>query len=97
MYAIIENGSKQYKVTPGELVKLEKLEGEKGKEIVFKALWSSKGEGGGAQGGTVKAEIVRHLRGPKVIVFKKRTKKAYQKTQGHRQDLTEVKVKEIGA
>ena len=97
MYAIIENGSKQYKVTPGELVKLEKLEGEKGKEIVFKALWSSKGEGGGAQGGTVKAEIVRHLRGPKIIVFKKRTKKAYQKTQGHRQDLTEVKVKEIGA
>lgn len=95
MYAIIENGSKQYKVTPGELVKLEKLDGEKGKELVFKALWSSKGEGGGAKGGTVTAEIVRHLRGPKVIVFKKRTKKAYQKTQGHRQDLTEIKVKEI--
>jgi len=97
MYAIIETGGKQYKVNPGELLKVEKLEGDKGKEFVFKALWSSKGEGGGAKGGTVKAEIVRHLRGVKVLVFKKRTKKAYQKTQGHRQDLTEIKVKEIAA
>jgi large subunit ribosomal protein L21 len=95
MYAIIETGSKQYRVSPGTLLKVEKLEGAKGQEITFKALWSSKDEAGGARGGSVKAEIVRHLRGPKIIVFKKRPKKGTKKTQGHRQDLTEIRVKEI--
>ena len=96
MYAIIETGSKQYRVTPGAKVKVEKLDGEKGKTVTFKALWAStKDEGGGVPNGTVTAEIVRQLRGPKILVFKKRPKKGYKKLQGHRQNLTEIQVKEI--
>ena len=96
MYAIIETGGKQYRVIPGQKVKVEKLEGEKGKALTFKALWTSlKEEGGGEQGGTVSVEIVRQFRGPKILVFKKRPKKGYKKMQGHRQNLTEIQVKEI--
>lgn len=98
MYAIIQTGGKQYRVTPGAKVKVEKLAGEKGKEIAFPALWSSlKDEGGGERGGTVTASIVRQLRAPKVIVFKKKRKKGYKKLQGHRQNLTEIEVKDIRA
>ena len=89
MYAIIETGSKQYRVTPGDKVKVETLEGEKGKTLTFKALWLSKDENGGAQGGTVTAEILRQFRAPKILVFKKRPKKGYKKMQGHRQNLLE--------
>ena len=95
MYAIIETGSKQYRVTPGDKVKIETIEGEKGTPVTFKALWSAKDENGGAQGGTVLAEILRQFRGPKILVFKKRRKKGYKKMQGHRQNLTEIQVKEI--
>lgn len=95
MYAIIETGNKQYRVSPGDKVKVEKLDGEKGKALTFKALWSGKDDGGGSQGGTVTAEIVRQFRAPKILVFKKRRKKGYKKMQGHRQDLTEIQVKEI--
>ena len=95
MYAIIETGSKQYRVMPGDKVKVETLEGEKGKTLTFKALWSAKDDKGGATGGTVTAEILRQFRAPKIIVFKKRPKKGYKKTQGHRQNLTEILVKEI--
>lgn len=98
MYAIIETGSKQYRVAPGDRLKVEKLEGEKGKQVTFKALWSSvTDEGGGAQGGAVMVEIQRQLRAPKILVFKKKRKKGYKKLQGHRQDLTEIEVKEINA
>jgi large subunit ribosomal protein L21 len=96
MYAIIETGGKQYRVIPGETYKVEKLEGEKGTPLTFKALWTSlKEEGGGVGGGTVTAEIVRQFRAPKILVFKKRRKKGYKKMQGHRQNLTEIQVKEI--
>ncbi len=97
MYAIITTGGRQYWVEPGELLRVEKLAGEPGTEITFEALWSA-GDGDGAaraRGGKVVAEVVRGCRGPKIIVFKKRTKKAYQKTQGHRQDLTEIRIKSI--
>lgn len=100
MYAIIETGGKQYWVKPDTTVKVDKLTEEKGKEITFKALWSCSDvkEGDKATSGPtgkVVAEVVRQFRAPKIIVFKKRRKKAYKKIQGHRQYLTELRIKSI--
>jgi len=99
MYAIIETGGKQYWVTPGEILQVEKLEEKKGAEVELKALWSASGEAQAGNsklpGAKVKATIVRHLRAPKVIVYKRRPKKAYESLNGHRQYLTEIQIKDI--
>ena len=99
MYAIIETGGKQYWVSPGDTVKVDKRTEPAGQEVTLKALWAkSDADGGSAkssQKASVLAQVVSHLRGPKVLVFKKRTKKAYKKMQGHRQELTSLLVKSI--
>ncbi len=100
MYAIIETGGKQYWVVPGEIVQVEKLTEAEGAEVTFKALWSASLDEKSATAAKspsakVTARIVRHLKGPKIIVFRKKTKKAYEKGSGHRQELTEIEVKDI--
>ncbi|MDD4004940.1 MAG: 50S ribosomal protein L21 [Elusimicrobiaceae bacterium] len=101
MYAIIETGGKQYWVTPGEKVRVEKLIGSEGDDVEISALWSAAGDSKEEVSGKqlpkakVLARIIRHLRAPKVIAFKRRPKKAYEKTIGHRQDLTEIEIKDI--
>ncbi|MFA6583890.1 MAG: 50S ribosomal protein L21 [Elusimicrobiaceae bacterium] len=100
MYAIIETGGKQYWVTPGEKVQVEKIVGNEGDKVEFKALWSASGEtsekvSGSLPKAKVTARILRHLRAPKIIVFKRRPKTAYEKTIGHRQDLTEIEIQDI--
>ena len=100
MYSIIETGGKQYWVTPGQNLQVEKLEAEVGSVVELKSLWAAEAEGTSADakaGKTAKvtAEVVRHLRGRKIIVFKKRPKKGYENTKGHRQYLTEIKIKDI--
>lgn len=95
MYAIIRTGSKQYRVVPGDTLKVERLEGEPGKEVALDLLWGRGEKPEPARKGKVTAEIVRQLRAPKVIVFKKRRRKGYKRTQGHRQDLTEIKIRDI--
>lgn len=101
MYAVIETGGKQYRVAPGDKVAVEKLPGEIGAEVEFtKVLAVSKGAGellagAGLDGAKVKGTITAHGRGDKVIVFKFKRKKQYKRTQGHRQDYTEVQVSEI--
>jgi large subunit ribosomal protein L21 len=101
MYAIILTGGKQYRVSEGETVFVEKLNKNVGEEIIFdKILVVRNGEKAVIGTPVVKnakvvAEIVKQGRGPKIIVFKKHSKKGYKKTQGHRQDLTELKIKKI--
>ena len=100
MYAIIETGGKQLWVIPGETVKVEKLEAKEGDKLTFDALWAvgdapEGQEPKSVRGGKVQATVVKHGRGEKIIVFKKRTKKAYKKTQGHRQWLTSIKIENI--
>ena len=100
MYAIIETGGKQLWVVPGETVKIEKLEAEQGAKLTFNALWAVADAPEGQEPvstrkATVTATVVKQGRGPKIIVFKKRTKKAYKKTQGHRQWLTSIKIESI--
>lgn len=101
MYAVIRNGGKQYRVSPGELVDLERAGGDPGARIeLAEVLLVSDGQhtrvGQPILNGTVVvAEIVRHDRGPKVTVFKKMRRKNYRRTRGHRQMLTRVRITEI--
>ena len=98
MYAIVETGGKQYRVSPGEVVRVEKLPGEIGSEIELPALAVFQDGGdllAGPAAGKVKGTIVANGRGKKVLVFKFKRKKQYKRTIGHRQDFTEVKVGEI--
>ncbi len=103
MYAVIKTGGKQHRVTLGEKLKVEKLAGEVGGEIVFdQVLMVADGENVtiGApmvSGASVKATVVSHGRGDKVMIFKMRRRKHYRKTQGHRQDYTEVQIQQIAA
>lgn len=101
MYAIIETGGRQYWITPGETLQIEKLDVKEGEDVVFNALWSASPVAGkaepaaGLSSAKVTAKVIRHMKAPKIIVFKRRPKKAYEKTQGHRQCLTEIQIKDI--
>src|SRR5262249_3211138 len=100
MYAIIETGGKQYWVIPGEVLQIERIEAKNGQEVTFNALWAvadakNGGEPETSQKAKVVAEILGERRGPRIIVFKKRTKKAYKKRRGHRQDLVDIRIKAI--
>lgn len=97
MHAIIETGGKQYRVAPGEVVRVETIAGDVGSEVQLTAK-AAFGDGGELMpGATVKGTIVANGRGDKLIVFKFKRKKQYKKTIGHRQPFTEVKVDEISA
>jgi large subunit ribosomal protein L21 len=95
MQAIIETGGKQYRVAPGDVIRVEKLAGDVGAEIELPAKAAFNEGGDLVTGGTVKATIVANGRGDKIIVFKFKRKKQYKKTIGHRQSFTEVQVGEI--
>ena len=100
MQAIIETGGKQYRVAPGDVIRVETLAGEAGTEVDLKPLAIFKDGGelvAGAELGAarVKATIVGEGRGNKIIVFKFKRKKQYKRTIGHRQNFTAVKVGEI--
>ncbi|MDH4100369.1 MAG: 50S ribosomal protein L21 [Nitrospirota bacterium] len=103
MYAIIENGGKQYKVAPGETVKLEKIDVKVGDTVELgKVLMIGDGEkvtvGAPAiDGAKVTAKVVEQDREKKVLVFKKKRRKGFKKTIGHRQYYTRVKIQEISA
>jgi len=95
MHAIIETGGKQYRVAPGDVIRVEKVPGEVGSEIEL-PVKAAFGDGGDLiSGATVKATIMGEGRGDKVLVFKFKRKKQYKKTIGHRQSYTELKVGEI--
>src|ERR1043166_8960791 len=91
MQAIITSGGKQYMVSPGKTIRVEKLTGDLGSEIEIPATVAFQEGGDLVKGATVKATIVGNGRGDKVIVFKFKRKKKYKKTIGHRQSFTELK------
>jgi len=95
MHAIIETGGKQYRVAPGDVIKVEKIPGDVGSEIELAAKAAFSDSGDLLSSATVKGTIVGNGRGDKVLVFKFKHKKQYKKTIGHRQAFTEVKVGEI--
>lgn len=100
-YAIVVAGGKQYRVAEGETLKVEKLEAEKGQEIKLDEVLFARSDDKSftgrpkVAGASVTAEVVRQFRAPKILVYKERQKKVYKKTQGHRQWLTELRIKQI--
>jgi large subunit ribosomal protein L21 len=103
MYAVLETGSKQYRVAAGDTVEIERLTVEAGRPVTFDRVLLVNRDGKvsvGAptvSGASVMAEVVEHKRGEKTLTFKMKRRKGYHKTIGHRQELTVVKIKEIKA
>ena len=100
MYAVLRTGGKQYRVAPGDVVKIESVPGSDDKTIEFSDVLAVSGEAGTlAKPGAAKvtAEIVGEGRGDKILVFHFKRKKQYKKLQGHRQNFTEVRIKAIEA
>jgi large subunit ribosomal protein L21 len=101
MYAVLETGSKQYRVNPGDTLEVERLEVEAGKPFTFDRVLLVSNDGKLSVGSptvanaTVVADVVEHIRGEKKVAFKMERRKGYHKTIGHRQELTVVKIKEI--
>ena len=101
MYAVLETGSKQYRVTPGDTLEVERLAIEAGQPVTFDRVLLVNNEGKLSVGtptvgsATVVGDVVEHIRGEKKISFKMKRRKGYHRTVGHRQELTVVKIKEI--
>lgn len=97
MYAVIKTGGKQYNVTTGDVVKIEKIAGEEGKEVVFNEVLALDSTIGTplVAGASVKALVVKQARDKKVIVFKKKRRQNYRRKNGHRQNITIVKITDI--
>ena len=101
MYAVIKSGGKQYRVESGKLLRLESLAADVGSTVAFEEVLLV-GSGDAVKvgapllsGAKVKATVMAHGRGDKVKIFKLRRRKHYQKTQGHRQNYTEVRIDDI--
>jgi large subunit ribosomal protein L21 len=102
MYAIVKTGGKQYKVAVGDVVEVEKLEGEPGAEITLPALLVVDGEDLTTDADalakvSVTGKVVEQTKGPKIRIHKFKNKTGYHKRQGHRQKLTRVEVTGITA
>ncbi len=102
MFAVVKTGGKQYKVAKNSIIKVEKIEGALGSKIELDQVLmlgeSSKASFIGTpvvKGASVTAEIVKHFRDDKIIVFKKKRRQNYRRKTGHRQTLTELKILDI--
>jgi large subunit ribosomal protein L21 len=101
MFAVIRTGGKQYRVQEGDILEVEKLRKKEGQKVVFKEVLLVE-DGDSVLLGTplvdkaqVKAEVVENFKDEKIIIFKKKRRKQYRRTTGHRQELTRVKIEQI--
>ena len=101
MYAVLDTGSKQYRVAAGDTLEVERLTADKGSSITFDRVLLVSNDGKvtvgspTVSGATIVADVVDHIRGEKKLTFKMKRRKGYHKSIGHRQELTVLKVKEI--
>jgi len=101
MYAVLRTGGKQYRVASGEVIDVERIVGEAGDIVDFPEVLSLVDEDDVKvgtpllEGVTVKGEILAQKRGDKILVFKSKRRKGYRKRQGHRQELTQLRITEI--
>jgi large subunit ribosomal protein L21 len=103
MYAIVETGGKQYRVKPGDTLAVERLSGEPGETLDLDRVLLIAGNGDdsarvgspGVSGAVVRAEVVEHIRGEKIIVFRYKSKVRYRRKTGHRQSLTRLRITDI--
>jgi large subunit ribosomal protein L21 len=101
LFAIVQTGGKQYRVSPGDVLRVEHLPGERGDEVLLEQVLLV-ADGDAIQvgqplvsGARVVSEILRQGKGKKIIVFKKKRRKKYRRKQGHRQLYTALEIKEI--
>jgi len=100
MFAVIKTGGKQYTVSEGDILKVEKLLAQKGETVEFDVLLVSKDGkdmkvGAPVEGAKVEGVVVREGKGKKIRIFKMKPKTGYRKRQGHRQPFTEVKITKV--
>jgi large subunit ribosomal protein L21 len=100
MYAILRTGGKQYKVSPGDVIRIELVDGESGSTIEFNHVFAVRKEGLTVgtplvENAKVRGTILRRARAPKVRVLKYKRKKQYRRTLGHRQGFSEVLINDI--
>ena len=97
MYAVIKTGGKQYRVTSGDVIKIEKIAGEEGKEVVFNEVLALGDKIGNplVAGASVTATVLKQTKDAKIIVFKKKRRQNYRRKNGHRQNITLVKITNV--
>src|ERR1700761_5881876 len=101
MYAVIETGGKQYRVSPGQTIEIDTLAGDVGSDVEFDRVLAISNDanelviGDALKSARVRGRIAEHGRGDKILVFKFKRKKQYKRTIGHRQNYTRVEVQEI--
>jgi large subunit ribosomal protein L21 len=102
MYAVIRTGGKQYRVASGQVVKVERLDGDVGETVAFDQVLMVGDDGGEPQigaplveGAQVTAEVLEQGKAPKIIVFKKKRRKNYRRKRGHRQLQTVLRIRDI--
>ena len=101
MYAVIETGSKQYRVSAGDTLEIDRISTKEGQSHTFERVLIVGNDGKTTFGAphvakaTVLADVVKNIRGPKVVAFKLKRRKGYRKKIGHRQELSVVKITEI--
>lgn len=101
MYAVIKTGGKQYRVQPDDVLEIERLPGEAGDMLEFSQVLMVANDSGieigtpVITGAMVAAELVEQTRGDKIKIFKKKRRKHYRRTMGHRQDLSQIRITEI--
>jgi large subunit ribosomal protein L21 len=101
MYVIVETGGKQYRLTQGETVRVERLEGEEGGQVVIDSVLAASTDEGlrigrpKLEGARVIVTILKQGRGPKIRIYKFKRRKGYRRTKGHRQEFTEIRIDQI--
>jgi len=101
MYAVIKTGGKQHRVTEGDVIAIEKINGDRGEAVAFDQILMVEKEGDirvgrpVVEGAKVVGEIIAQTKGDKLTVYKTKKRKGYHKKTGHRQQLTSMKIREI--
>jgi large subunit ribosomal protein L21 len=95
MFAVVKSGGKQYRVREGEELVVDRVNGEVGDSVELPVTLVADDDGLDLTGRTAKVEVLEHLRGEKIHVYKYKPKKDYRKKTGHRQELTRIKVLEV--
>jgi len=102
MYAVFQTGGKQFRAEPGSRLRVPSIQAEPGDKLTFDHVLLAGGEGDQVvvgtpvvEGATVTAEVIRHSRTPKIIIFKRKRRKNYRRKQGHRQGFTEIRIDEV--
>lgn len=95
-YAIVRTGGKQFRVSEGDIIQVPSITVKVGDSVELETLLAGDGQSVEFGGSAITGTVVEHGRGPKIIVFKKKRRKHYKKTHGHRQNYTAVRIDSIG-